>query len=140
MTLGVRFAAWEVVFTERGDGDLRVSSRSVGEPLEAVQRRVLAGLGVDGVVVPRQVHGAHVVVVEEPVPGYVVGVGQGDGVVTGVRGLAAGVHVADCLPIAVGGDGGVAMLHGAGAAWPAASSLRACARCAPAAWAGNWRR
>ena len=112
--LRIRFAAWEVVFTERGDGDLRVSSRGEGEPLEVVQQRVLALLGVDGVAVPRQVHGADVVVMEEPLAGYVVGVGQGDGVVTAVRGLAAGVHVADCLPIAVGGDGGVAGIAGAG--------------------------
>jgi purine-nucleoside/S-methyl-5'-thioadenosine phosphorylase / adenosine deaminase len=51
---------------------------------------------------------------DEPVLGYAVGVGEtdGDGVATGVPGVAVGVHVADCLPIAVGGAGGVAMLHG----------------------------
>ena len=112
MTVRVGFTAWNVVFSERGDGDLRVSSRSPGEPLELVQQRVLELLGVAGVAVPRQVHGAEMVVVDQPVVGYAVGVGEGDGVVTGVRGVAAAVHVADCLPIAVGGDGGVAMLHG----------------------------
>ena len=112
MTLRVGLTAWNVVFSERGDGDLRVSSRGAGEPLELVQQRVLALLGVAGVAVPRQVHGAEVVVVDQPVVGYAVGVGDGDGVATAVRGVAAAVHVADCLPIAVGGEGAVAMLHG----------------------------
>ena len=47
-----------------------------------------------------------------PVFGYRVGFEPADGVATVVRGVAAAVHVADCLPIAIGGDGGVAMLHG----------------------------
>jgi YfiH family protein len=110
--LRVDFAAWNVAFSERGDGDLRVSARATGEPLEVVQSRMLGLLGVDGVVVARQVHGADVVIVDEPVSGYVTGGVEADGVATGVRGVAAGVHVADCLPIAVGGAGGVAMLHG----------------------------
>jgi YfiH family protein len=106
------FAACSVVFTEREDGDLRVTSRGDGEPLEVVQARILDLLGVAAVVVGRQVHGADVVVVDEAVPGYVTGVGEADGVATGTRDVAVGVHVADCLPIAVGGAGGVAMLHG----------------------------
>jgi purine-nucleoside/S-methyl-5'-thioadenosine phosphorylase / adenosine deaminase len=106
------FAAWSVVFSERGDGDLRVSSRGEGEPLEAVQARILELLGVAAVAVGRQVHGADVVVIDEAAPGYATGVAEADGVATGARGVAVGVHVADCLPIAVGGAGGVAMLHG----------------------------
>jgi hypothetical protein len=106
------FAAWSVVFSERGDGDLRVTSRGEGEPLEVVQARILNLLGVGAVVVGRQVHGADVVVVDEAAPGYLTGVAEVDGVATGTRDVAVGVHVADCLPIAVGGAGGVAMLHG----------------------------
>ena len=113
MTLRVSFAAWDVAFTECGDGDLRVSSRGGDrEDLGVVQARVLGLLGVEGLAVPKQVHGADVVVVDQPLVGYVVGLGEGDGVATSLPGLAAGVHVADCLPIAVGGEGGVAMLHG----------------------------
>ena len=82
-----------------------------GEPLEVVQERLLAQLGTAAVVVPRQVHGVTVVAVAQPPVGYVVGVGEGDGVVTNLRGVACAVHVADCLPIAVGGPGAVAMLH-----------------------------
>jgi YfiH family protein len=55
----------------------------------------------------RQVHGAHVLCAEaataEPV--------QADGQATTVPGLVALVVTADCLPIALAGDGGVAMLH-----------------------------
>ena len=110
--LRVTFRAWTAAFSERGDGDLRVSSRAVGEPLAAVQARVLDALGVSGIAVGLQVNGAEIVVVGAPVTGYAVGVGEGDGVVTALPGVAMGVHVADCLPIAVGGAGGVAMLHG----------------------------
>lgn len=112
MTLRAGFAAGSVVFTECGDGDLRVASRGEGEPLELVQARILELLGVESVVLARQVHGADVVVVDDAVPGYVTGVAEADGVATGARNVAVGVHVADCLPIAVGGAGGVAMLHG----------------------------
>src|ERR1019366_5601144 len=73
------FAAWSAVFTEREDGDLRVTSRGEGEPLEVVQARILDLLGVAAVVVGRPVHGADVVVVDEAVPGYMTGVGEADG-------------------------------------------------------------
>jgi len=110
--LHVDFPAWSAAFSERDDGDLRVSSRTSAEPLDAVQARLLGALEVAAVVVGRQVHGADVVVVGEPTDGYVVGLAQGDAVATALAGVAAAVHVADCLPIAVGGEGAVAMLHG----------------------------
>jgi hypothetical protein len=53
-----------------------------------------------------------VVVVREPIDGYVVGLAEGDAVATPIAAVATAVHVADCLPIALGGDGAVAMLHG----------------------------
>jgi YfiH family protein len=99
------------VFTERSEGDLRVSSRAPGEPLALVQARVRELLGVGSIAVPRQIHGSEVVVVEQTWDGYRVGVSEGDGVATALSGVACAVHVADCLPIAVGGAGGVAMLH-----------------------------
>ena len=34
------FPAWTAAFSERADGDLRVSARTAAEPLEAVQARV----------------------------------------------------------------------------------------------------
>jgi len=109
--LRIDFPAWSVAFSERVDGDLRVSARTSAEPLEAVQARVLEALGVAAVVVARQVHGADVVVVGDPLEGYVVGLAEGDAVATALTGVATAVHVADCLPIAVGGAAGVAMVH-----------------------------
>jgi hypothetical protein len=105
------FAAWSVAFSESADGDLRVSARSAAEPLEAVQGRTLESLGVAAVLVGRQVHGADVMRVEERRHGYLVGLAEADGVATSLPGVAAAVHVADCLPVAVGGEGAVAMLH-----------------------------
>ena len=110
--LRVSFDAWEAAFSERADGDLRVSARSEhAEPLEEVQRRILAALGVSGAVVARQVHGAEILTLAQPPGRYCVGPAQADGVATALPGLAAAVHVADCVPIAVGGAGAVAMLH-----------------------------
>jgi hypothetical protein len=73
---------------------------------------MLVALELDGAAVPEQLHGADVALLDAPVFGYRVGFEPADGVATVVRGVAAAVHVADCLPIAIGGDGGVAMLHG----------------------------
>jgi hypothetical protein len=108
----LEFPAWTAAFSDRSDGDLRVSARTSPEPLADVQGRALRAVGVSGAAVARQVHGVEIVIVERPTAGYTVGVGEGDGVATALAGVAAAVHVADCLPIAIGGEGGVAMLHG----------------------------
>ena len=106
------FPAWTAAFSDRAEGDLRVSARSAdAEPLADVQRRMLGGLGVAAVAVARQVHGPDVVAARGPLAGYLVGVGEGDGVLSTEPRLAAAVHVADCLPVAIGGAGGVAVLH-----------------------------
>ena len=109
--LRIDFPAWTAAFSERADGDLRVSARTAAEPLEQVQSRVLYELGVASIVVGRQVHGTDVVVVENPIAGYRVGTGEGDAVAVTDAGVAAAVHVADCVPVAIGGAGAVAALH-----------------------------
>jgi YfiH family protein len=106
------FPAWTAAFSERVDGDLRVSARTAAEPLAEVQARTLETLGVAAVVVGRQVHGTNVVLVQEKIEGYAVGLGEGDAVATARPAVASAVHVGDCLPIAIGGEGAVAMLHG----------------------------
>ena len=82
------------------------------------RRRLAAALGrePDRVVIGRQVHGAELASHHGPqdpspfaTPG--VAVAEADGHVTAEPGLAALVFVADCLPIALAGPGGVAMLH-----------------------------
>ena len=83
------------------------------------RRRLDAALGVEpgSVLIGRQVHGAELLFHEgpqdpaawlTPVPDPP----EVDGHVTSVAGLAPLVFVADCLPIALAGPGGVAMLHG----------------------------
>ena len=83
------------------------------------RRRLDAALGVDGsdVLIGRQVHGAELLVHSAPQQpaAWVVPAPdppEVDGHVTGEPGLSALVFVADCLPIALAGPGGVAMLHG----------------------------
>lgn len=81
------------------------------EDAVAENRRRLAaavGLGRDQVVFSRQVHGVGLVDhrVESP-----EGVVEADGHVVSEPGLAPLVFVADCLPVALAGPGGVAMVH-----------------------------
>ena len=66
----------------------------------------------DGVAVGRQVHGNHVARIREQRRGYVGCADPSDGQATARDDVAVSVHVADCLPIALAGNGAVAMLHG----------------------------
>ena len=82
------------------------------------RRRLAAALGLDPdrVLMGRQVHGAEVAVHLErqsPSPYAAPGgeIAEVDGQVAVEPGLAPLVLVADCLPVALAGPGGVAMLH-----------------------------
>ena len=80
-------------------GDLDLGDASP-DPERA--RRVLSralGVGGDRLLLPRQVHGADVLVVEGPWPGEVPSV---DGLVVTVPGTAVGVRAADCMPLLLG--------------------------------------
>jgi YfiH family protein len=84
-------------------------SRKVGDEEEAVvenRRLVAEAMGVDDFAWVRQVAGDALVRVSEP--GFH---GEADALVTGGAGLALGVSVADCVPVALVGSGGVAMVH-----------------------------
>jgi YfiH family protein len=83
------------------------------------RRRLTDALGLDPemVVIGRQVHGAELAVhhgPQNPSPWAAPGPEPPhvDGHVVDQPGIAAAVFVADCLPIAVAGEGGLAMLHG----------------------------
>ncbi len=97
MQAGPRF-----VFTDRAHGDLAVGN----DPALLAERRaeVVAG--------PwtwlHQVHGPRVVVVSQP--GQHAGA-EADAAVTVVPGVAVAVHVADCGPLVLLADGGVAVVH-----------------------------
>jgi YfiH family protein len=81
------------------------------------------GFGPDQVVFARQVHGTDLALHRSPTfacsflgngnekEQAKVGMAEGDGHVLSDPGLAALVFTADCLPVAVSGPGGVAMLH-----------------------------
>ena len=93
--------------------------RLTGDPKVGENRhRLAATLGIDpyGVLIGRQVHGADVrrhdrptapSAFAEPAPGLP----EADGHATDRPGLAPLVFVADCLPVALSGEGGVAMIH-----------------------------
>lgn len=83
------------------------------------RRRLTGALGIDpaGVLAGRQVHGAEIALHEEPQSGAPFARATAhplevDGHATQSRGLTPLVLVADCLPIALAGPGGVAMVHG----------------------------
>ncbi|MGI8557639.1 MAG: polyphenol oxidase family protein [Solirubrobacteraceae bacterium] len=90
-----------VLWTRRADGDM-LSARSRSWALQAS--------GLRGIAAARQVHGHQVALVGEPVVGYAVS-READGLATALPGIGAAVHVADCLPVALGGPDAVAMLH-----------------------------
>ncbi len=100
------------IFTSRVEGNL---STAAGEDCArgAERREALArGIGVRRLCASRQVHGTHVHVITEP-----AGQGAGplvldaDGHATALPGVAAAVLAADCMPVAIGGRGAVAMVH-----------------------------
>lgn len=96
VTLGVGGDRVRVVFTDRTQGDIREAPGLTA--VEALAGRPLArGAQVHGAVVHRVAGGL------EPV--------EADGQATARDDVAVMVGVADCLPVAVAGPGGVAMLH-----------------------------
>ncbi|HWF35568.1 MAG TPA: polyphenol oxidase family protein [Solirubrobacteraceae bacterium] len=81
---------------------------TVGEqPRDVLENRraVEDELGVSMAFAP-QVHGTHVAVAPSG-----DGPAEADGQATVTAGVAATVMVADCLPVAIAGEGGVAMVH-----------------------------
>jgi polyphenol oxidase len=102
-----------VRFTTAGDGDLgRTDPGRPSARVAANRARVLERCGLAGTVAGHQVHEARVARVDEAGPGYVVAAEAADGQATRLRGVGVSVHAADCLPIALAGDGGVAVVHG----------------------------
>lgn len=86
-----------VVFTTREQGDVREAGGLTA--VEAIAGRPLAR--------GTQVHGAVVRRVSEALPELE----EADGQATARGDVAVMVQVADCLPVAVAGEGGVAMIH-----------------------------
>jgi len=93
-----------VRYVVTGHLDLGDTSPDSGQA-RGVLARVL-GVAVDRLLLPRQVHGADVLVVAGPWPGEVP---SADGLVVTAPGTAVGVRAADCMPLLLGdGRGGLA--------------------------------
>ncbi|HEX2703729.1 MAG TPA: laccase domain-containing protein, partial [Solirubrobacteraceae bacterium] len=110
MSIAVELTGARVLFSERAEGDL---GRTGGEPSADVlanRAALLERCGVRAINVPSQVHGASVVTSPDG-GGYAVGLVTADGIATTDCQIAVAVHVADCLPIVIAGNGGVAMVH-----------------------------
>lgn len=111
--MGSRLMEWreadDVEWLEASLPGARVafSTRSAGSVKESVVPLATAlGLAPDRIATARQVHGAELV--HAGSPGAPT---EADGHVIDEPGLAALVFTADCLPVAMAGSGGVAMLH-----------------------------
>lgn len=98
------------VFTGVAEGDLGRTSGEPGPEILASRLRLLESLDVESLSVPEQVHGGEAAIAV-PARGYEVGAIDCDALLTATAGQALAVHVADCLPIVVAGDGGLAVIH-----------------------------
>jgi polyphenol oxidase len=115
-------------FTTRGGGmssgpfeslNLGLLTEDDSATVHANRAEMCEATGVDpaGVISGKQVHGADVVRQDEPSErsAWLLGAGGDpvlvDGWATSAVGLAPLVFVADCLPVALSGPGGVAMIH-----------------------------
>lgn len=96
--LEARLPSARVAFSTRSAGDVKRDSAALAAAL---------GLAPERIAVARQVHGAELIHHERaPLESR-----EADGHVITHPGLAAMVFAADCLPVALAGPGGVAILH-----------------------------
>ena len=98
--------------------NLGLLTEDAPESVHSNRERLIGALRIDpaGVLMGFQVHGAEVARTDTPIepPPYVTPPKEpreADGQATAAEGLAPIVLVADCLPVALSGPGGVAMLH-----------------------------
>ncbi|HTZ87537.1 MAG TPA: polyphenol oxidase family protein [Solirubrobacteraceae bacterium] len=100
------------LFTSRAHGNLSTSSGERSEHGRSARDRLCERLGLRWLCASRQVHGSDVLRIDtaerrggEPLPL------NADGHATAAAGIGAMVLAADCLPVALAGGRGVAMLH-----------------------------
>ena len=99
--------------------NLGISTGDERDVVRQNRRRAAEAIGVESskvILAGRQVHGAELAWRDEaPSPnGFAEpgsGLGEADGQATSTPGLAPLVFVADCLPVALSGERGVAMIH-----------------------------
>jgi YfiH family protein len=102
-----------VLFTQRSDGNLSSVAGPGHEHGQASRERIRERIGARAIARGYQVHGTHVRRLHElpePVPPG-TRPDDADGQATSVPRLATMVLAADCLPVAIGCEGAVAMVH-----------------------------
>jgi polyphenol oxidase len=102
----------QVLFGSRAHGNLSTQTGDGHERGREARDSLCDELPLDWLCASRQVHGRYVQRVRETAGerGEAVAI-DADGHATALRGVGAMVLTADCLPIALGGDGVAAMLH-----------------------------
>jgi YfiH family protein len=102
-----------VVFTERAAGNLSSVGGDGAEGAVQARERLRARIGVRRLARGFQVHGTEVswVAAEPDLAAAPSPETPSDGLATALAGVGAMVLTADCLPVALGCDGAVAMLH-----------------------------
>jgi YfiH family protein len=101
------------LFTTRADGNLSSVAGDGAEQGERLRERLRARLGLDGLARGYQVHGTAVrrftsAREVQPQGGQL---GEADGQATAMSGIGTMVLAADCMPVALGCRGAVAMVH-----------------------------
>ena len=102
------------LFTDRSAGNLSSVGGDGAEHGGEARERLRELLGVSMLARGYQVHGVHVATVLAPPSRDPAGndaLGQADGQATALAGVAPMVLSADCLPVALGAPGAVAMVH-----------------------------
>jgi copper oxidase (laccase) domain-containing protein len=110
------------LFTTRADGNLSSVAGDGAEHGERLRERLRARLGLDGLARGYQVHGSAVrrftsAREVQPQGGQL---GEADGQATAMSGIGTMVLAADCMPVALGCRGAVAMVH---AGWRGLAAL-----------------
>lgn len=116
---GARSAGLLVAFTDRRGGvgsppydTLNLGGRVGDSDADVATNRqraaAAAGFDPDRLALARQVHEAHVIEVEADDAGVL---GEGDGLLTRRAGPVLSILTADCAPVVVAGDSGIAVLH-----------------------------
>ncbi|HEY4997378.1 MAG TPA: polyphenol oxidase family protein [Solirubrobacteraceae bacterium] len=102
----------QAIFTSRVHGNLSSVGGDGSHEGALARERLRELIGARGLLRGYQAHGTTVRrVSHDPSPDSEVPAEEADGQATNVRGLAAIVLSADCLPVALGCDGAVAALH-----------------------------
>ncbi|MHB8531343.1 MAG: polyphenol oxidase family protein [Solirubrobacteraceae bacterium] len=102
-----------VHFTTRADGNMSSAGGDGAERGAANRERLRAQLGLRAIARGYQVHGSTVEIVHSPPARELPheDLTRADGQATALSGLGAMVLAADCLPVALGAPGAVAMVH-----------------------------